>query len=61
MGTEGDPERINYSYFLVRWRDGLHWDSANPAAESQGPRSDVGLPKAGPRSNHVGMSILWKL
>lgn len=55
------PGRINTSYFLIRWRDGLHWDSPNPAAEGQGPRSDVDLPKARARSDHVGMSIFWRL
>ena len=36
--TEGTPARkINTLYFLTRWRDGLHWDSPHPAAESQRP------------------------
>lgn len=59
-GTEGDPETINTLYFLARWRDGLHWGSPNPAAESPGPRSDFGLPKARARPHHVGMSVLRK-
>lgn len=60
MGTEGAPGRINTSHFLIRWRNGLRWDSPNPAAEGQGPRSDAGLPKARGRSDHVGMSKFWK-
>lgn len=55
------PERINHLCFPIRWRDWIHRDSSKPAAESQGPRSDIGLPKAGAGSDHVGMSILWKL
>lgn len=55
------PERINHLCFPIRWRDGFHRDSSKPAAESQGPRSDTGLPKARAGSDHVGMSILWKL
>ena len=54
------PGRINTSHFLIRWRDGLHRDSPNPAAEGQGPRSDADLPNARARSDHVGMSMFWR-
>lgn len=60
-GTEGTPWRTNTSYFLIRWRDGLHWDSPKPTAESQRSRSDTRLPTARPGSDHVGMSALGRL
>nr|XP_009425878.2 epimerase family protein SDR39U1 isoform X4 [Pan troglodytes] len=44
---------INNLYFPIRWRDRLHWDSPNPAAECQRPRSDFGLPKTRARPDHV--------
>nr|XP_016781427.2 epimerase family protein SDR39U1 isoform X2 [Pan troglodytes] len=47
---------INNLYFPIRWRDRLHWDSPNPAAECQRPRSDFGLPKTRARPDHVAAS-----
>lgn len=45
----------------TRWRDGIHWDSPNQAAEKQGPRNYVGLQTAWAGSNHVGTSSFWKV
>lgn len=60
-GTEGTPWRTDTSCFLIRWRDGLHWDSPTPTAESPRSRSDPRLPTARPGSDHVGTSALGKL
>lgn len=60
-GSGRHPLRINTSCFLIRWRDGLHWDSPKPTAESQRSRSDTRLPTARPGSDHVGMSSLGNL
>lgn len=45
----------------IRWRDGVHWHSLNPPAESPGPHRDVGLPAARAGSDHVGTSSLCKV
>lgn len=54
------PGRINTSYFHSQVAGRASLGQPNPAAEGQGPRSDVDLPKARARSDHVGMSIFWK-